>query len=191
MWEHCLCCLSRIQLTCSQAALSPILGLACALIAWLVTAKKNCGNLGVSCTGSNDPMLAGNVVALLSPLVFVPIFTLVFGLDHYDWASMKAIRQGDDHELANAADLDVEDIPGGHVETSAEYEEEQRKLLRAGKISKTMTVVMTLALLVLWPMRKFPEVYLLQACLLRHHGLPRDCSNVRHGIHFQQEVLYW
>lgn len=100
-------------------------------------------------------MLAGNVVALLSPLVFVPILTLVFGLDRYDWASMKAIRQGDDHELANAADLDLEDIPGGHVETTAESEEEQRKLLRAGKISKTVTVAMTFAFLVLWPMRKF------------------------------------
>lgn len=138
-----------------QAALSPILGLAFALIAWLVTAKKSCGSLGVSCTGSNDPMLAGNVVALLSPLILVPIFTLIFGLDHYDWASMKAIRQGDDHELANAADLDVEELPGGHVETTAEFEEEQKKLLRAGKISKTMTVVMTLAFLVLWPMRKY------------------------------------
>lgn len=99
-------------------------------------------------------MLAGNVVALLSPLVLIPIFTLIFGLDHYDWKSMMAIRQGDDHELANAADLDVEDIPGGHVETAEEFEAEQKKLLRAGKISKSMTIVMTLAFLILWPMRK-------------------------------------
>jgi Na+/proline symporter len=42
------------------AALSPIFGLAFALIAWLVTAKKECGSLDVTCTGSNIPMLAGN-----------------------------------------------------------------------------------------------------------------------------------
>lgn len=138
-----------------KAGLSPVLGLACALVAWLVTAKKNCGDLGVSCTGSNDPMLAGNVAALLSPLVFVPVLTLVFGRDHYDWASMKAIRQADDHELADVAHLDLENVPGGHVETTTEAEEEQRKLLRAGKISKTTTAVMTIAFLVLWPMRKF------------------------------------
>lgn len=52
------------------ACLSPILGLACSPIAWLVTAKKEFGNLSVTSTGSKNPMLAGNVVALLSPLVF-------------------------------------------------------------------------------------------------------------------------
>lgn len=38
------------------AALSPILGLDFALIAWLVTAKKECSNLGVLCTRSNNPI---------------------------------------------------------------------------------------------------------------------------------------
>ena len=62
------------------ATFSPPLGLACSLIAWLVTAKKQGGTLSVASTGANDPMLAGNVVALLSPLIFVPIFTLAFGM---------------------------------------------------------------------------------------------------------------
>lgn len=62
------------------AALTPVLGLCAAITAWLVTAKKQCGDLGVHCTGSNNPMLAGNVVALLSPLILVPVFTLIFGL---------------------------------------------------------------------------------------------------------------
>lgn len=88
-------------------------------------------------------MLAGNVVALLSPLVLIPIFTLIFGLDHYDWKSMMLIRQGDDHDLAAAAHVDLENIPGEHTETSTAFEAEQKKLLRAGKISKTVTVVMT------------------------------------------------
>jgi urea-proton symporter len=42
------------------ATLSPIIGLAFALVAWLVTARKSCGALDVTCTGSNNPMLAGN-----------------------------------------------------------------------------------------------------------------------------------
>ena len=36
----------------AAAALSPIFGLACSLIAWLVTAKKGYGNLSVASTGS-------------------------------------------------------------------------------------------------------------------------------------------
>ncbi|KAK4149788.1 Sodium:solute symporter family-domain-containing protein [Chaetomidium leptoderma] len=142
------------------ASLSPILGLVCALIAWLVTAKKECGALGVACTGSNNPMLAGNVVALLSPVVLVAIFTLVFGIDKYDWKSMMDIRRGDDHDLADAAGLDLEEIPGGHSESHVEFEEEQKKLERAGKISKTATVVMTLAFLILWPMPMYGTGYI-------------------------------
>jgi Na+/proline symporter len=124
------------------ASLSPILGLACALIAWLVTAKRECGDLGVACTGSNNPMLAGNVAALLSPVVLVGIFTLIFGIDKYDWKSMMAIRRGDDHDVADAAGLDLEELPGGHTETNVEFEAEQKNLERASKISKTATVVM-------------------------------------------------
>ncbi|KAL2261808.1 hypothetical protein VTK26DRAFT_3282 [Humicola hyalothermophila] len=142
------------------AALSPILGLICALVAWLVTAKRECGDLSVACTGSNNPMLAGNVAALLSPIVLVALFTLIFGVDKYDWKSMMEIRRGDDHDVADAAGVDLEEIPGGHHETRVEFEQEQKNLRRAGKISKTATVIMTLALLVLWPMPLYGSGYI-------------------------------
>ncbi|KXX80293.1 putative urea active transporter 1 [Madurella mycetomatis] len=142
------------------ASLSPILGLVCALIAWLVTARRECGELSVACTGSNNPMLAGNVAALLSPVVLVALFTLIFGIDKYDWKSMMDIRRGDDHDLADAAGLDLEEIPGGSSNTPATFEQEQKGLERASKISKSTTVVMTLALLVLWPMPLYGSGYI-------------------------------
>jgi hypothetical protein len=141
------------------AMLTPPFGLICALIAWLVTAKKECGSLNVDCTGSNNPMLAGNVTALLSPLIFIPIFTLIFGWDKYDWVSMAAIRRGDDHDLAAEADVDLELVPGASRGSEAEEVIEQRKLLRASTIAKTMTVILTLALLVLWPMPMYGSGY--------------------------------
>jgi hypothetical protein len=141
------------------AMLTPPLGLICALIAWLVTAKKECGSLNVDCTGSNNPMLAGNVTALLSPLIFIPIFTLIFGWDKYDWVSMAAIRRGDDHDLAAEADVDLELVSGASRGSEAEEIVEQRKLLRASTIAKTMTVILTLALLVLWPMPMYGSGY--------------------------------
>lgn len=61
------------------ATLSPPLGLVCSLIAWLVTAQKESGTLSVDSTGANFPMLAGNVVALLSPCIFIPILTYALG----------------------------------------------------------------------------------------------------------------
>lgn len=68
---------------------------------------------------------------------------LILPQDKYDWQSMMDIRKGDDHDLADSAGVDLETVPGGHEETAMEFEEEQRKLVRAGKISKTMTIVMT------------------------------------------------
>lgn len=38
-------------------------------------------------------MLAGNVVALCSPLIFVPVLSFVFKSPKYDWISMKQIRR--------------------------------------------------------------------------------------------------
>ncbi|KAK3500480.1 urea active transporter [Neurospora crassa] len=142
------------------AALSPVLGLCVALVAWLVTAKKECGEMSVACTGSNMPMLAGNVAALLSPVVFVPVLTLVFGKAKYDWKSMMAISRGDDHGVAGEAGVDLEEVPGGREESEREMEEEQKKLRRASKISKTMTAVLTLALLILWPMPLYGTGYI-------------------------------
>ncbi|KAG4424146.1 hypothetical protein IFR04_002700 [Cadophora malorum] len=141
------------------ATLTPPCGFACAVIAWLVTASKTCGKLDVDCTGSNNPMLAGNVMALLSPLIFTPIFTLIFGIDKYDWQSMAAIRKGDDHDLAAEADIDLEMVPGEAVTTEEAMAMEQTKLLRASKIAKGMTILLTLALLILWPMPLYGTGY--------------------------------
>jgi hypothetical protein len=108
------------------------------------------------CLTQSNPVL---VVALLSPLVLIPIFTLIFGLDHYDWKSMMAIRRGDDHELAATAGVDLEETVGGHVESTAEFEVEQTKLLRASRIAKWSTVILTISFLVLWPFPMYGSSY--------------------------------
>jgi hypothetical protein len=87
-------------------------------------------------------MLVGNVVALLAPIVLVPIFTFGFGMDKYDWSSMMEIKKGDDHDLAEDAGVDLEEVPGGHEETQGEFEEEQRMLKRALRISVSTTIFM-------------------------------------------------
>lgn len=141
------------------ATLSPPLGLACSLITWLVVAKKQGGTLSVATLGANNPMLAGNVVALLSPCIFIPVLTLIFGLDHYDWASMGAIRKGDDHDLAADAGVDLELVPGATNVSEAEMAEETRMLNRASVIAKTMTLILTISLLVLWPIPMYASSY--------------------------------
>lgn len=143
------------------AMLSPLLGLACSLIAWLVTTSKEFdGVLNTATLGANNPMLAGNVVALLSPCIFIPVLTFAFGADNYDWKTMAAIRKGDDHDMADSAGIDLEDIPGEANNTADEEVEEQRNLLCASKIAKTTCVVLTISLLILWPMPMYGSSYI-------------------------------
>ena len=52
------------------------------------------------------------------------------------------IRKGDDHEMADDAGVDLETTVGGHTETADEFADEQKKLERAGKISKSLTLFM-------------------------------------------------
>lgn len=125
----------------AAATFSPIIALICAVIGWLVQAKSQYGNLSVEATGSNYPMLVGNVVALLTPVVTVPILSLVFSSGKYDWQSMKQIRRPDDSDLTTAAHIDPELLPGGaHGETAqslAAEAAEQKHLLRASKIARS------------------------------------------------------
>jgi len=107
-------------------------------------------------------MLAGNVVALLAPAIFTPILSFMPGLkgDKYDWVSMKLIRKGDDSDMAAAAHMDPELVPGESRQSDHEEREEQHKLQRAAKIARSLTIFFTLALLILWPMPMYGSGYI-------------------------------
>ncbi|KAI5294239.1 hypothetical protein KEM52_004408 [Ascosphaera acerosa] len=141
------------------AAASPVLGLACALIAWLVTTKKQFGTFTVETTGANNPMLAGNVAALLSPLIFSPLLTFVFGRQRYDWESMRQIRKVDDSDVIAEAHVDIEQVPGQSDATGVDMEEEARMLAKTSKIARCLTVAVALALIILWPMPMYGSSY--------------------------------
>ncbi|BCR84269.1 sodium:solute symporter family protein [Aspergillus chevalieri] len=157
------------------AGVSPVLGLAISLIAWLVTTRRQYGNLNVTTTGENYPMLAGNVAALLSPVVISPILTYTLGPQNYDYKSMQAIRQVDDTEVLAAAHADRESLPPTNVLNAADKtnpaitsqtqpqinpeEEEERKLNRAALYSRTLTIFMVLCFLILWPIPMYASSY--------------------------------
>ncbi|KAL1980824.1 hypothetical protein VTN96DRAFT_3519 [Rasamsonia emersonii] len=143
------------------AAASPPLGLSVALIAWLVTTKSLYGELTVTSTGEIYPMLAGNVAALLSPVVFSAILTYVFGPQNYNYESMRAIRKVDDSDFADAAHVDLELIPGEITSPSSEdmTAEEERKLARAAIYARLLTVFLAFAYLIVWPMPMYGTGY--------------------------------
>ncbi|KAK9455741.1 hypothetical protein V1511DRAFT_487676 [Dipodascopsis uninucleata] len=142
------------------ATLSPVLGLACSLTAWLVTtSKKNNGVINVDTSGQNDPMLAGNVVALLSPLLFVPVLTLIKP-DNYDWQSMKRIKRVmEEGSNVDGEPAEINNGESAEAQRSATHDD-YATLLRASRIARGLTVFMTLALLVLWPMPMYGSGYI-------------------------------
>ncbi|MCJ1395300.1 hypothetical protein MMC18_008184 [Xylographa bjoerkii] len=114
-------------------------------------------------------MLAGNVVALLSPLIYIPVLTYAFGPQNYDYKSMALIRLGDDSAIVAAEHVDPESNPDGHHPsanvttiiglTPEESVKETAMLTRASFIAKSLTAIMTICLLVLWPMPMYGSGY--------------------------------
>lgn len=106
-------------------------------------------------------MLAGNVAALLSPIVFSPALTYLFGPQNYNYESMRAIRKVDDTDVAAAAHVDIELIPGESSPSSpsSPAQEEDRKLNRAALYSRTLTVGMVICFLLLWPIPMYGSGY--------------------------------
>lgn len=104
-------------------------------------------------------MLAGNVAALLGPCIFVPALTYAFGPDNYNYESMQQICSNDDPDLPADVQGDLELVSGDAIH-AADNVEEQRALSKDSTIAKITTVLMTLILLVLWPMPLYGTGYI-------------------------------
>jgi SSS family transporter len=119
---------------------SPPLGFVCSLSTWLVTSKVRFGVITIETSGSDIPMLAGNVVTLSPPLLFVPILSWIApDSTPYDFASMRAIGPVDD---------------GSKVNYEIRHEETERGirfLKRELKIGRIAAVALSLIFLVIWP----------------------------------------
>ena len=100
-------------------------------------------------------MLAGNVAALCSPIIFIPILTYAFGRQNYDWKSMWEIRKVDDSTIMRRLSVDPERRSSvtHHLQAVKEAQEaaasdaEQAKLKKSALYARSITVFMALALI--------------------------------------------
>lgn len=105
-------------------------------------------------------MLAGNVAALCSPIVFVPILTYVFGPQNYDYESMKQIRKIEDKDPSQSENGDVELNIGQASQASNDMSaHETQKLNKAAFYSRSLTVFLAVAFLILWPIPMYGTSY--------------------------------
>lgn len=134
------------------------------MAAWLGTTYATSGEITIESTGANTPMLVGNVVALCSPLIFIPLLTYLppFKPQKYDWVSMANISKGDDSDIvASSAVLDPESSSGNGaaLQQTASQAEERTQLDRSAKIARILCVTLALCFIILWPMPLFGTGY--------------------------------
>lgn len=116
-------------------------------------------------------MLAGNVAALCSPMIFIPVLTFAFGRQNYDWVSMWNIRKVDDSAILRRASVNDPERRASATAVhhkaavkaaaaEAESDAEQAKLKKSAFIARSVTVFMAFALLILWPMPMYGTAYI-------------------------------
>jgi urea-proton symporter len=142
------------------AVFSPILGFIASVSSWLATAKREFGTITVASTGANRPMLVGNVVALLSPVVFISILTALKP-DNENFETMREIEMDDEDDQFNPMDSEAQiNRSTFHRLTREELLAASTQLDQASFIAKIIVVFLTVAFLVLWPMPLYGTGYI-------------------------------
>lgn len=156
------------------AKFTPPIATALAIMSWLVCTKSKFGSISVDTTFEDDAMLTGNIVALLSPLILIPIFTLIGKPQNFNWSVLKTrIERVDEEEELLAAEHKTVDEEQLHPVKSMvsqaaselaaikadEYTEEQKKLAKSFKIAVTICVTLAVCLILLWPMPMYGSSY--------------------------------
>lgn len=161
-----------------SALVAPIVGTLVAILAWLVSTHTLCGAINLTNTFMDDPMLIGNVVALLAPIVIILPLTYIFGKQNYDWVHLrreiKVVSEKEELEAAIKKDLpdpDSEKLDNEKMEQIVstlsrsksavlKAQDDQEYLANSAKKAAIVCVTLAICLLVLWPMPMYGTGYI-------------------------------
>lgn len=155
----------------AAATFTPPIATGLAIMLWLVCTKSQEGSLTYNTTFADNPMLTGNVVALLSPLVIVPVLTLAFGQQRFDWDVLKSIKRIDEEEELLAAESgDSEQLAPVKLMIATEAHEialaeadrhaaDAARLRRLFKILLGICIFLAISLILLWPIPMYGTGY--------------------------------
>jgi hypothetical protein len=103
------------------------------------------------------PLLIGNVVSVLSGIIFSVVITYAFGADQFDWSLLQT-------DIHTSNDMDVRGMTACQVEEQAQAERispEMDALLRSGTRKAILaTIIFFLSMMVLWPLPMFGTSYI-------------------------------
>ncbi|KAI9300082.1 Sodium:solute symporter family-domain-containing protein [Cunninghamella echinulata] len=137
----------------TAAIVSPIFGFVAALVTWFMTTYGLYGNITVETTGRNLPMMAGNLVALFSPVPCTIILTLLKP-DNYDFESTRNIQLVND-EATTTQDNQTNEEKEKYVSSP----EEMEFLNKSSRFAKIASVILSISLFFAWPLPMFFSKY--------------------------------
>lgn len=149
------------------AIVSPIFGFVAAVSTWLAVTYSMYGKLTIETTSQNYPMMAGNVVALISP-IFVTVIISLIKPDNFNFDATREIQQVDDsneEEIpgdfreSNSQDSTTENVSNEKTGGITNTEEEMAAMAKSSRFAKISSIVLSLALFVLWPLPMFFSRY--------------------------------
>lgn len=115
-------------------------GLVLAIIAWLVTAQVREGEISIDTLGTNEAMLTGNLVAILSSALIHVVYSIVIDPQDFDFSTLDA-----------KITLVEEDMRG-----LTEEEQDPRMLEKAERWIARRGYVLTVLLIFVWPICSIP-----------------------------------
>nr|UJH94507.1 Dur3 [Starmerella bombicola] len=168
-----------------SAWLAPPIGMALGIASWAgITAGLYDSTFTLATTGADYPMLGGNLVSIGSPLIIIAICQLIFGHAHYDFEELrefKTVRElPPDEEIADTDEsgeatprdgskpVDRERIGQANLEAristvlahDEQMEKEEAILNKSAKLARIACVVVSLAILIIWPMPMYGTGYI-------------------------------
>lgn len=145
----------------SKAAvlISPLASSAAGLIAWFVKAHVEYGSISITTLSGNLPLVAGNMMALCGPVVLTPLITYLKPED-FDWSLFKSeIKKGDDDQEVTEEHVSSDEMESSWTMAESHSNKENRVLLKARKRSIVASIILTLILLILWPIPMYGTGY--------------------------------
>ncbi|KAI5970538.1 DUR3 [Candida margitis] len=158
------------------ATFSPPIAATMAIMSWLVVCKTKFKSITYDNLFEDDAMLTGNIVSLLFPLITVPLFTIIFKPQNFDWKLLETrITRVDeteellaatgkkyrDDEKLNPVKSDLSVIASCLAENKRDkYRHEQERLHKAFKTTAIVCVVLSLCLVILFPIPLYASKYI-------------------------------
>lgn len=155
------------------ACVAPLGGLCVSVAAWLACAKIYSGEITLASTGTDQAMLAGNLAALISGGLISAVISWI-NPDNYTFDGTRSLQQVTDDMVgtpgSNNSSVEALDEKksqkeattiqvGGAKDDTGFDQEEDAKLARAARFARWSSGILTVVLILLWPLPMFFSNY--------------------------------